>query len=318
MANDSGEAMAAALLSTLPHEVAELILGRLGGEAAERLRALLARVAASPADPDQLDKALNQFFDMQRIDERPVAPSGEYRPVAAPAAASGTGDPVDQLRAIPPDRLSRVLAAEQPAAVAMVLSSLDPGMAGQVMKRLPPELRADVIVRLTRPSTRNQSLLLQVARAVAAKGQRLADQPPEQTVEDRTNALVEILRALPRTDRTPVLQRLDNASPDLSAAVRERLYRIEDLLRIPDRQLQLLLSELEVKKLAIALKDCAPEVRSKVETNMSSRAKAVLAEESELLGQIPASRRSGNSAGSIGSCSQVGRRRANRHRGVIF
>jgi flagellar motor switch protein FliG len=117
----------------------------------------------------------------------------------------------------------------------------------------------------------------------------MAELPTEPTPEERVNALADMLRALPRTDRAPVLQRIETASADVAAAIRDRLYRIEDLLRIPDRQLQLLLSELEVKKLAMALKDVDAAIRDKVTANMSSRAKTVLNEESELLGQVPAS-----------------------------
>jgi flagellar motor switch protein FliG len=157
------------------------------------------------------------------------------------------------------------------------------------MRRLPPELRADLAVRLGRSGARNPDLLERLAGAVAEKARRLASAPPEPTAEERVETLADVLRALPRPDRSPVLQRLEAADPDLAAQVRDKLYRMEDLLRVPDRQLQALLTEFEVKKLAQALKDVDPAIRAKVTANMSTRAKTVLGEESELLGSVSAS-----------------------------
>ncbi|MDB5312219.1 MAG: hypothetical protein JWO38_6421, partial [Gemmataceae bacterium] len=243
-----------------------------------------------PPDGDDLDAALAQFFDLQRIAERPAPAAGEYRPVAGPAPAEPPANPVDDLRAMDPDRLARAVDGEQPGTVALVLSCLDPAAAGQVMKRLPPEIRAEIAVRISRLKGRNQALLQQLARAVAEKGRRLADVPPEPTLEELILNLADMIRALPRAERPPIIQRLEAADAALAARVLEKLYRIEDLIRIPDRQLQGLLAELDVKTIAIALKNTDPAVRGKVTSNMSSRSRAVLDEESELLGDVAASR----------------------------
>jgi flagellar motor switch protein FliG len=286
MAEGSGEEAASILLRTLPVEVSESILQRLGGEAAERLRARMKSPATVPA-LQELDTALTQFFDLQRIADRTVPPAGEYRPVAVAPETRATGE-INELKALSADLVARALADEPPAAIALVLTCLEPSAAGQVIRRLPTELRADVVVRLTRSGARNPQLLEQLVRAVTEKGRRLAELPVEPSVEDRTNALGDMLRALPRPERGPMLQRLEAAAPELAAAIRERLYRIEDLVRIQDRQLQLLLTELEVKKLAIALKGAPDSVRDKILNNMSTRAKAALTEETELLGEVPA------------------------------
>ncbi|MBN9523967.1 hypothetical protein J0H58_36570 [bacterium] len=282
MADDgSAEDVVFALLRVLPADVADGLLTRLGGPEADALRTRLA-APADPTPPAALDDALTRFFDLQRIADRPPPPA----PKPDVAEPPPTPAVVEEVRALPPDRLARALAGESPAAAAMVLSCLDPAAIGQVMKRLPPEMRADLTVRLGRPGGRNPELVERLATAVAEKARKLANVPADPTPEERAEALADILRALPRPERTPLLQRLEAAEPVLSAAVRERLYRIEDILRVPDRQLQALLTELDVKKLAQALKDIDPAVRAKVTANMSSRAKTVLGEESELLGNV--------------------------------
>jgi flagellar motor switch protein FliG len=285
----SGDDVAVVLLRALPAEVGEAILGRLDADAAERLRARLRDAPAEPPSGPELDAALAEFFDLQRIVERPAA--GAYRPVASPPPPPETPpDPVTEIRAVPPDRLARALEGEQPGAVALVLSCLDATAAGQVMKRMPVEARAELAVRMTKLGTRNQALLQRLASAVAEKARRLADLPPEPTRDELVTNLADMLRAVPRAERMPVIERLQASDPALAAEVLEKLYRIDDLVRIPDRQLQGLLAELDVKTIAIALKNTAPAVRGKVTSNMSSRARAVLDEESELLGDVPGSK----------------------------
>lgn len=290
MAERTGDDIAVLLLRVLPAEVAESILARLDPDTAGRLRG---RLAAPPADPppgDDLDSALAQFFDLQRIADRaPAPPAGAYSPVAKPADEP-PADPVDAVKALPPDQLARALAGEQPGTVVLVLSCLSPADAGQVMRRLSADARAEVAMRMARPAPRNPVLLREVARAVTEKARKASELPAEPTQEELITNLADMLRALPRADRLPVLRKIEEADGELAAKVLEKLYRIEDLLRIPDRQIQTLLSKLDVKTIAVALKTAEPAVRDKVTANMSSRSKAALTEESELLGGVPASR----------------------------
>jgi flagellar motor switch protein FliG len=291
MADAPGEDVVLMLLRALPSDVAGSILGRLGGEAADRLRKRLTTASIMPAANNELDQALSQFFDLQRIAERTPA-TGEYRPVSAPAPTSpaATSSPVDDLKTLPPDRLARALDGEQVGTIALILSCLEPAAAGQVMKRMPVDSRAEIAVRITKLGTRNQVLLQQLARAVTEKGRRLGDVPPEPNQEEIIVNLADMLRALPRAERFPVIRKIEAVDAELAAKVLEKLSRIEDLLKIPDRQLQGLLAKLDVKTIAIALKNVNPAIRSKVTSNMSSRSRTVLDEESELLGDVVSSR----------------------------
>jgi flagellar motor switch protein FliG len=291
MADAPGEDVAIVLLRTLPADVAGLILERLGGEPAEKLRKRLATPSPAPATGNELDAALAQFFDLHRIAGR-TASAGEYRPVAPPPPPppSGPMTPVEELRALTPERLARALEGEQVSTMALVLSCLDPFAAGQVMRRLPLESRADIVVRMTKLGARNPTLLHQLARAVAEKGRKLSDIAPEPSKEEIIANMADMLRAMPRADRFPVVRKIESFDPELAGKVLEKLSRIEDILKIPDRQLQGLLAKLDVKTIAIALKNVNPAVKGKVTANMSSRSRTVLEEESELLGDVVASR----------------------------
>ena len=285
MAAAPGDDVVVLLVRLMPAEVANAILDRLGAEPATRLRARLAAAPAGPPPGNEIDAALGHFFDLMRIAERaPPAPAVPPAPPAPPPT------PTEEIRTLPPHTLARALDGEQPGTVALVLSSLDPTAAGKVLQLMPIELRTETALRMTKLGPRNVPLLDRLMTAVAEKGRRLTELPKEPTPDELITNIAEMLRAVPRLDRLPLLKKLEAADPDMALKIYEKLYRIEDLLRIPDRQMQTLLGKLDVKTLAIALKGTAPALMEKVRNNMSSRSREVLGDESELLGSVSASK----------------------------
>jgi flagellar motor switch protein FliG len=286
MADAPGEDVAVLLLRLMPPDVGEAILDRIGPAEAARLRARLAAAAPTETAPtDELDSALAHFFDLQRIAERrPAAPP------PTPPEPEAPRTPVEEIRALPPASLAKALDGEQPGTMAVVLSCLQPAAAGQVLQYLPLDLRADVALRMTRGGARNPMLVERLVKAVAEKGRRLRELPREPSQEDLIGNLADMLRAMPRAERLPVLKKIEDASPELAAKVAEKLYRMEDLLRIRDRQIQTLLGKLDLKTLALALAGSPPEVAEKVRANMSSRSRDALNSEIELLGDPPQAR----------------------------
>lgn len=284
MADAPGDDVAVLLLRLMPTEIGETILGRLGAAEAERLRARLG-VDAPPPPPDEIDAALAHFFDLQRISERaPPAPPAEPPPPPPPPT------PLEEIRALPPESLAKALEGEQPGTITLILSCLEPAAAGQVVQKMPIDLRAEIAVRMSKPSAKNPVLLDQLVKAVAEKGRRLRETPREPNQEELLSNLADMLRAMPRIERLPVVKKIEAVDPELAAKITEKLYRLEDLLRIPDRQMQVLLGKLDVKTLALALKGAAQNLIDKITANMSSRSRDVLKDETELLGTVPPSR----------------------------
>lgn len=302
MAARSGEEMAVTLLRALPPDVAEQVLGRLDPTAAGRLRTALP-ATPSPPSADDLEPALTEFFDLLRIADRaralsptPSAPAGEYRPTAGGGRTRETEefveppppDPIIELRELSPERLLKVLEGEPPAAAALVLAVLEPTAAGVVMKGLPAELRAQVAVRFTQPGQRNYALIRQLARAIVDKGRRLTELPADTPADTRIADLAAMLRALPRSDRTAVFQTMSQTDSGLADKVRAKLFKFADLAKVDDRPLQGMLQQLNLKTIAVALKNADEAVVAKVTANISGRARELLQEEVSLLGSVSA------------------------------
>ncbi|MCX8138873.1 MAG: hypothetical protein N3E46_04255 [Gemmataceae bacterium] len=298
MAEAVGEQTAVLLLRLLPQEAVDAVLQRLSPQEAARLRDRL-QSSLAETSPQELDDALAQFFDLMRIAERypalspspaPSSSAGLSASSSSSAETPASNDPVQQLRALPPAQLARAIQNESVAAIAILLSTLEPAQAGQVLARLPEALRPEVAVRLTKVGVPNPAMLRRLARVVVDKCRQMADMPAPPSTEEMIAQLADMIRALPREERMPVARKTETLDPDLAAKVLERLTRIEDLIKIPDRQLQTLLARLDMKTLATALKNAPEAVQNKIAANLSSRARQVLQEEMEFLGDVPSSR----------------------------
>jgi flagellar motor switch protein FliG len=83
-----------------------------------------------------------------------------------------------------------------------------------------------------------------------------------------------------------VLEKLDAQDPEVAETVRNMMFVFDDLGSLSDREIQVLLREVEQKDLVIALKTASYEVKDKILSNMSDRVREYIEEEIEFLGPM--------------------------------
>lgn len=292
MAVLTGNQIAVTLLRALPADAAEQVLSRIDGGASDRIRGQLRDSVGPPLDAD-VDAALTEFDDLYRIYQRGLLPPPPPPPapvVLTPATPPGQPepepDPILDLKGVPTDKLLRALDGEQAPAIALLLTVMDKPVATAVMKGLSQDQRADVAMKFSQPGGRNHAVVQRLAKAVAERARLLPDEPPPTPADDRIEDLAAMLRELPRAERILVLLKVENTDPELATKVRTKLYKMEDLLKVEDRQLQGLLAQIDMKTLACSLKGADEAVAAKLSANISSRARDLLTEEIGLLGSI--------------------------------
>lgn len=317
MSTRTGIEKAALLLYRLPAEIVEKVLAELGPARSQRLRPALEKLRQQQNAPDDLDEVVREFEELLRQPNvaPPAAPEGEkgesgepptprqlaaYRPPSDPEVALPEpepepepslpplpSDPVQALHVMPPSLLAGVLHGEQAHTVSLVLDSLPPEKAGEILKQLTPELRREVSVRLSRLNGSSPELLARIARALVQKSRSLSGKRSDSGGDARFEKLASMLRCLEKTERMEVLAALEESEPETAARVKGLLYQFEDLLRIHDRSMQKLLSEIDSKTLSMALKGANEAISTKVMNNLSRRARETLMEEMEFLGMTP-------------------------------
>jgi flagellar motor switch protein FliG len=93
--------------------------------------------------------------------------------------------------------------------------------------------------------------------------------------------LADILNMVDMQTERRVLEALDTEQPELAEEIRLLLFTFEDIVKLDDRGIQLVLKEVNQKDLVLALRAASDEVKQKILANMSSRGAEMLREEME-------------------------------------
>src|SRR6202044_2869265 len=101
----------------------------------------------------------------------------------------------------------------------------------------------------------------------------------EYTTTGGVKSLAEILNHTDRPTERNVLDSLTETDEELAAEVRRLLFIFEDIVKLDDRSIQLILREADQKDLALALRGVADEVKDRILSNMSERGAQMLVEE---------------------------------------
>ncbi len=171
------------------------------------------------------------------------------------------------------------------------MNCLDIEVASQIYKRLSPTKRREVSLRFTDQVPVGEDLLKRIAQGVLKKCQTLREASPTGAPTEegaRETRIAALLRGLDRTERAELVAALEEADAELTGRVKALLYQFEDILRMENTSVQKLLSEVDVKSLAQALRGAPAEIEEKILANLSKRAQESLKEEVSLTGSVPA------------------------------
>ncbi|GAC1322153.1 MAG: flagellar motor switch protein FliG [Thermoleophilaceae bacterium] len=185
--------------------------------------------------------------------------------------------PFEFLRRTPPEQICAFLRNEAPQTMALVVANLHTTLAAEVLAQLPPEFQADVAIRIATMNETSPDVIKEVEAVMRKKLANVISQ--EYAMAGGVTSLVEILNRSDRTTERNVLDQLAESDAALADQIRMMLFVFEDIVKLDDRSVQLLLKEIDQKDLALALRGVTGEVRDKVLSNMSQRAAEMLVEE---------------------------------------
>jgi flagellar motor switch protein FliG len=293
----NGEDKVAWLLRSLDAKAAAEVVEQLEGSRKSRIRGLMQQHTQDSPNAELLEQFVR---DLSRVAAAPngaaslrvvhaddAPPKAGARPPEPAMPADNSGDVIAQLRAMDQDRLFMGLEGEHPQTVATVINCLEPEPAGDLLKRLSPEARRLVFLRLGQ-SGGPIDLVPRIVQAIVRKCQALAESPIAEKSDVKYQRMAEVLKRLERTDRMELLVALNAQDSETAAMVKDRLYTFDDLRTIDDRSVQKLLTEIDSKTLAMALKGVEEEISEKVLNNLSKRGREMVLEEMSFLGHLPA------------------------------
>lgn len=186
--------------------------------------------------------------------------------------------PFEFLRRTPPEQIHVFLRNESAQTVALVVANLHTALAAQVLELMePPELQAEVALRVAMMAETRPEVVSEVEGVMRQKLSNVIAQ--EYAAAGGVQSLADILNHADRPTERNVLDQLAEANSELAEEVRLLLFTFEDVVKLDDRSIQMILKDVDQKDLAIALRGVADEVSEKIFANMSERGAELLREE---------------------------------------
>ena len=108
------------------------------------------------------------------------------------------------------------------------------------------------------------------------------------TVEQATlggvQPVAEMLNVMDKNTEASIMSRLEEKDPILAEEIRKLMFVFDDIVKIDDRGIQVLLKEVPNDKLLLALKTASEDIRNKIFKNISARAAEALKEDLSSMG----------------------------------
>ncbi len=200
-------------------------------------------------------------------------------------AASAMKLPFQFLHRADPRQLLSFISSEHPQVIAVVLAHLSSDKATMVLSGLESELQADVAHRIAVMDRTSPDVLKSLEAALERKMSSVL-QPMEMSAIGGLDPLIQIINRSDRATERLIVEGLQARDPELAEEVKSRMFMFEDITLLEDRDVQLVLRQVETADLALALKGVSEDVRAKITKNMSERASATLLEDIDLLGPV--------------------------------
>ncbi len=285
----AGRKKAAVLLVSLGPEKAAEVFKHLRDEEIESLSLEMAKLQR--VDPTTTGVVLEEFaatieaFDSlmsggvdyaREVLERALGPERALEIIGRLSSVIEMR-PFEFLRKTPPEQLVTFLRNESPQTVALVVANLHTSLASQVLSHLPGHEQAEIALRIARMGETSPEVVKQVESVMKRKLDSVVQQ--EYSSAGGIKSLAEILNHADRSTERNVLDALTESDEELAAEVRRLLFVFEDIVKLDDRSIQLVLREADQKDLALALRGVNDDVKERILSNMSERGATMLVEE---------------------------------------
>jgi flagellar motor switch protein FliG len=176
-----------------------------------------------------------------------------------------------------PRVLAEMIKSEHPQIVAMIFAYMEPEQADALIQFLPHELVEQVIPRLATlesiPPAAIRELNESIEDLLAGEAQQV------RVSVGGVGMAAKILNRIDQPRVEGILKNIGSIDPELAQRIERSMFVFEDLVRIDDRNFQIMLRAVDQKLLASALKGADPKMLEKVLRNLSQRSAEMLREE---------------------------------------
>jgi flagellar motor switch protein FliG len=288
-----GRQKAAILLVSLGPERAAQVFGHLKEDEIEALSLDMAKLKQVPAtiSKDVIDEVVETCVAQaylaeggvdyaREVLERSVGPE-RARQIIARLTATIERRPFEFLRRTPPEQIHAAIRNEATQTIALVIAHLHTDLAAEVLALLEPDEQAEVAMRVGTMRETSPEVIQALESVLRHRLSNVMSQ--DYAIAGGVQSLAEILNHSDRGTERNVLDSLASVDAELAEQVRVLLFTFEDVVKLDDRSIQLILKEVESKDVALALRGVDKALHERIFSNMSERGGEMLAEEMEYM-----------------------------------
>jgi flagellar motor switch protein FliG len=262
----------------------------------QRLGETIAKLKAVPRN--RYEQVVEDFLKLAEAEHMLVADSDEYvRSVLRRALgeekaslllerilAGNDVTGIESLKWMEAQSVAELLRNEHPQIVAAILVHLEYDQTSQILKLLPDRMRNEVLMRVATLDG-IQPAALKDLNEVLSNVLSGSDRTRKSQLGGVKSA-AEILNMMGTSVETSVLDYIRESDGDLAQKIMDNMFTFDDMAKLEDRAIQMILKEVQSESLVISLKGATPELRERIFKNMSSRAAEALREDLETRGPV--------------------------------
>jgi flagellar motor switch protein FliG len=293
---ESGIEDAAIMLMSMGEEEASEVFKHLLPKEVQRLGETIAKLKAVPRE--RYEAVVENFLKLAEAEHLLVADSDEYvRSVLRKALgeekaslllerilAGNDVTGIESLKWMEAQSVAELLRNEHPQIVAAILVHLEYDQTSQILKLLPDRMRNEVLMRVATLDG-IQPAALKDLNEVLSNVLSGSDRARKSQLGGVKSA-AEILNMMGSSVETSVLDYIRESDGDLAQKIMDNMFTFDDMVKLDDKAIQMVLKEVQSESLVISLKGATPEFRERIFKNMSSRAAETLREDLETRGPV--------------------------------
>lgn len=291
-----GSEAAAILLMLLGDEEAAEILSRLDPQEVQHLGSAMFNVA------DVTEKQVECVFDIftDRAKARTAIGFGAAPKIRAVmehalgAERAGTvlaritpptrSRALDALRWMDAKTIARIISQEHPQIAALVMAHLEAPISADVLQLLPEEMQSDVIYRVATLESVTAEALEELERILVDEVSRSTSPPA--TARGGASEAAKIMNNLRPGSDQRIIRTLAKLDKKLAQVIEDEMFVFDDLSDVDEKNLGILLRNVENDVLVVALKGADEKLRDRMFGCMSARAADSIRDEIEERGPM--------------------------------
>jgi flagellar motor switch protein FliG len=190
---------------------------------------------------------------------------------------------IEKLRNADPKFLMDFTRQEHPQTTSLILAHLRPEQAAKILENLPPDRQKDIVERIVTLGSVPREFMEEMAKTL--ESEIVFGRDSEEQVGG-VSMMAEILNSINQSSEKAILKSLEEADPDLATEIKSLMFTFDDIFKLDDKSMKMLLAEVKREDLARALKIVDDDMKKKVFKNISKRAAEMLRENIEVMPPI--------------------------------